>query len=115
VENTFTSIPTLVDKLFPVISSLKGLVLANFWPSDARISSVKCPILFISGEQDELIPPAHMKQLYSLATSATFATFVGFTQLSVPGGDHNSTWQSNIGAYLQAIREFMDKSIRTRL
>lgn len=115
MENTFLSIPAMVDKLFPIVSPVKGLILSNFWPSDARISAITCPILFISGDQDELIPVWHMTQLHSLATSAKFTTFVRFIQSSVPGGDHNTTWQRNITSYIHTIKTFLDACLRAKI
>lgn len=115
MENTFTSIPGVVDNIYPVLRYLKWMVLDNYWPSETRISAIRCPILFISGEQDEMIPPEHMKRLRSLATSAQFTTFVGFTQFSVPGGDHNGTWQRNVGLYLKSIQDFLEVCTRARI
>jgi fermentation-respiration switch protein FrsA (DUF1100 family) len=34
------------------------------------VPQLRVPILFISGLADELIPPAHMRRLYDLATNA---------------------------------------------
>lgn len=115
MENTFTSIPGVVDNIYPFLRYVKWLALDNYWPSETRISDITCPILFISGEQDEMIPPEQMKRLRSLATSAKSTSFVGFTQFSVPGGDHNGTWQQNVGLYLKTIREFLEICIRARI
>jgi abhydrolase domain-containing protein 13 len=49
VENTFLSIPAMVDQLMPVVSSLKGLILNIKWDSDVKIKELQQPILFISG------------------------------------------------------------------
>eukprot|EP00753_Platysulcus_tardus_P020443 PLAT8056.2.p1 GENE.PLAT8056.2~~PLAT8056.2.p1 ORF type:complete len:298 (+),score=116.54 PLAT8056.2:1-894(+) len=64
VENTFTSISAMVDVLFPLLSSLKQYLLTLRWDSLAVVRRLDLPLLFVSGEQDELVPPKHMSQLY---------------------------------------------------
>lgn len=90
VENTFVSIPRMVDKLFPKpLSVLKYLVLRMFWDSGARIRNMEQPVYFIAGEKDELVPPEHMKELYSSATRSRLRDM-----LSVANGTHNDTWEA---------------------
>ena len=68
LENTFTSIPDMVDAIFPKwISTMKWLVLRISWGSIDLIPSVTSPILFISGLQDELVPPEHMRKMHDAA------------------------------------------------
>ena len=40
LENTFTSIPDMVDALFGKLACLKSLILANYWPSSKRIKEI---------------------------------------------------------------------------
>ena len=49
LENTFLSVGAMVDKLMPVVASLKSLVLRIKWDSDEKIKLLKQPIMFISG------------------------------------------------------------------
>ena len=49
LENTFLSIPAMVDQLMPLIAPLKDLVLRIQWCSDQKIVELRQPILFISG------------------------------------------------------------------
>ena len=50
VENTFLSIPAMVDKLLPFARHFKALILRISWDSDVKISKLKQPIMFISGK-----------------------------------------------------------------
>ncbi len=104
LENTFTSMPDMVDLLIPKVSKLKGLILRNYWTSIKRISKVKSPILFISGLKDELIPPQHMNSLYQAATEALFKE-----QLTFNGG-HNDTWMAGGDAYFLGVAKFIAKT-----
>lgn len=55
LENTFISIPKMVDFLMPLVAPIKGLVLRIGWDSGEKIQHLKQPILFISGDADELV------------------------------------------------------------
>ena len=96
VENTYLSIPSMVDVLMPWARKIKHLVLRIQWHSDELIKSIKQPILFISGDADELVPPSHMKGLYELATVSIHRDFY-----SVASGTHNDTWARAGGRYYQ--------------
>ncbi len=87
VENTFLSVSAMVDKLMPVINILKPLILRIKWDNEDKIQRIKQPIMFISGDSDELVPPFHMKNLFNLATDSVHRDFY-----SVSGGKHNDTW-----------------------
>jgi fermentation-respiration switch protein FrsA (DUF1100 family) len=106
LENTFLSISAMVDKLMPLVASLKFLVLRIGWHSDKSIVNLTQPIMFISGsyktsygvevailqcfsvgDNDELVPTSHMKKLYDLASKAKVRDFY-----AVAGGTHNDTW-----------------------
>lgn len=69
LENTFTSIPDMVDVVMPWVAPLKFLVLRISWASIDLIPKVTAPVLFISGLRDELVPPEHMKRLFDAAVS----------------------------------------------
>jgi abhydrolase domain-containing protein 13 len=70
LENTFLSIPAMVDVLMPLVRHVKGLILRIGWRSDLRIQRVTQPLLLISGLRDELVPPSHMAQLRRLAVKS---------------------------------------------
>lgn len=107
IENTFTSLPKLVDVLMPAIAFLKSLVLRNYWPSINRIPNITAPILMIAGTSDELIPHAHMQALRDAATGAKWIDW-----FEVQGGEHNTTWQTAGEAYMLRIRQFIDRCLR---
>jgi fermentation-respiration switch protein FrsA (DUF1100 family) len=62
-------------------------VLKIGWHNDLRIQELKQPIMFISGDSDELVPPSHMKKLFDLATSSAHKDFY-----SIFKGHHNDSW-----------------------
>lgn len=106
LENTFTSIDELVDHLMPKIAWFKGLILRNHWTSIRRIQALTCPIMFVSGRNDELVPASQMDQLHAAASSAAFKVFH-----HVELGNHNMTWRQAGPAYLTWFKSFTDRCL----
>mmetsp|Transcript_17414 Transcript_17414/g.31390 ORF Transcript_17414/g.31390 Transcript_17414/m.31390 type:complete len:386 (+) Transcript_17414:87-1244(+) len=108
LENTFVSISAVVDVLFPLIAfkPLKDRFLRMKWDSISRISSLQVPILFLSGAQDELIPPSQMQALRDSAKRSQLQRFVEF-----PEGKHNDTWEKGGEEYWTAQESFLKDSI----
>lgn len=102
LENTFLSIARMVDVLMPAVKHLKHIVLHMKWDSAEKIQKLKCPVMFISGDSDELVPPQHMKELFEHATQASFRDFY-----SVFGGSHNNTWEVAGADYYLRLRKFI--------
>jgi len=74
------------------------------WESDQKIPGIDCPILFLSADRDELIPPFMMKELHTLATTSRNKKFVSF-----PRGTHNDTPMHP--GYFEAITNFWNRVI----
>ncbi|XP_074269370.1 alpha/beta hydrolase domain-containing protein WAV2 [Silene latifolia] len=116
LENTFTSIADMAGVLLPFLkwfiggSSGKGLRILNFvvkspWSTIDVIGQVKQPILFISGLQDEMVPPMHMKLLYAKAAAHNRqCLFVEF-----PNGMHMDTWLSGGDHYWKTVQQFLQE------
>ncbi|KAM0253970.1 hypothetical protein ACHAQJ_007039 [Trichoderma viride] len=103
LENTFLSMRKLIPSVLPPAKYFT-LLCHQVWPSEAVLPSInKVPILFLSGLQDEIVPPSHMTLLYNVSTSfsKTWKTF--------PGGDHNSSVLEE--GYFEAISDFIADSL----
>ncbi|XP_050382437.1 alpha/beta hydrolase domain-containing protein WAV2 isoform X1 [Argentina anserina] len=121
VENTFTSILDMAGVLLPFLkyfiggSGCKGPKILNFlvrspWSTIDVIGEVKQPILFLSGMQDEMIPPAHMQMLYAkAATHNRRCVFVEF-----PNGMHMDTWLSGGDHYWRTVKDFLHAHVPER-
>ena len=84
VENTFTSIPNMVDALMPIAAYIKPLVLRINWSSIDSIKDIITPILFVVGTDDELIPPKMITELKENAIKSRFTELY-----KIRGGTHN--------------------------
>lgn len=104
IENTFLSMDDLVDKIFPFLKHVKKFVLNNHWPSKQRIKNIKLPMLFFMSGEDELIPVAHMEELYSLAENSVYKT-----KFLIPNGTHNESWNKAGKKYFVKFGDFLKK------
>lgn len=104
VENTYASMEDLAKDLFSVLKFLSPLLpflLKNKWETKEKIQSVDCPILFISGLQDRVIPPRHMKMLCKNAPKNPKNIFKQML------GGHNDTPIKNPFLYYETINKFL--------
>lgn len=54
--------------------------------SKKKVTSIQCPMVFISGLSDQLVPPSMMRDLFTHCGSERKLL------LQIPNGDHNGTW-----------------------
>ncbi len=108
VENTFLSLPKLIPSVMPILGWAAALC-HQVWNSEARMAQLaadghKVKMLLLSGDLDELIPPAHMRRLREIATR----TGGHVTWRAFPKGTHNDTLLQP--GYFDALASFI-KSI----
>ncbi|KAI3904222.1 hypothetical protein MKW92_040867, partial [Papaver armeniacum] len=111
LENTFTSILDMAGVLLPFlkwfigVSSTKGPRILNCVVRSPW-STVKQPTLFLSGLQDEMVPPSHMKTLYVKAAAHNkICIFVEF-----PNGMHMDSWVSGGDLYWNTVWQFLEQN-----
>lgn len=102
VENSFTSVPDMVDVVLPALRYFKFLS-RNQWSSEEKIKSIKMPTLFLSGREDELVPSSMMDRLHAASGSDT-KEFIAFND-----GHHMDTWDqagyySSLRRWFQAVQ-----------
>jgi len=107
LENTFTCVADMVDRLMPSLRLVKGLVLRIYWPTEERLRTLgDVPTLFISGSKDALIPPAFMARNYKAHPGPeTHKHFV-----RVVSGEHNDTWQRGGWRYYAEMFKFIRRT-----
>ena len=116
LENTFTSVQEMAVQPFPLLRAtwcIMDRLLENKWQNIEKIENVNCPILFLSGAKDNIVPPSHMKRLYELASSSSSLDRVKMQIF--PNSGHNDIPFTNQGQvqtvnlkYFQVISEFLD-------
>ncbi|OSX68537.1 hypothetical protein BU14_2614s0001, partial [Porphyra umbilicalis] len=98
LENTFTSIDDMIDAVLPPLRFAKPLN-RNKWDSAALVGRLDVPMLFVSGAEDELVPPRMMAALYEGASAGGWARK---RMVVIAGGTHNDTWYVGGDAYYGA-------------
>ena len=89
VENSFLSIPQVVSDNIPLLHPVASFIHQKL-DSATAIEKVTVPILFLSGLDDRIVPPAHMKKLEYFAKLSNYIEFKGY-----PDRNHNDTLLSN--------------------
>ncbi|KAI5196957.1 hypothetical protein AUEXF2481DRAFT_39627 [Aureobasidium subglaciale EXF-2481] len=103
LENTFLSIKKMIPSVIPAAKYLTPLCHQN-WPSEEMIPQItETPILFLSGLQDEIVPPSHMKRLFYICRSEPKIW------KEFPYGDHNNTVAE--AGYFQHIQDFLNSYV----
>ncbi len=94
VESSFVS-------AFRVVTNYKIFPFDKF-ESINKIKNVKCPVLFIHGKRDSIIPFWHGETLFNAANQPKFS-------LWIDEADHNNLFHLSRSEYLQAMRDFSAK------
>ena len=114
LENTFTSVDDMVVTLalrvvklsewsVRLLRWLLALFMTSHWDSEGKVADVQCPVLLISGEKDELVPPWQMKRLMERVG-------VGRGRLLlIPHGTHNTTYIDGGPEYWMGLRHFIEQ------
>ncbi len=97
IESTFTSIRTLVRKIFHIPPP----ELPVKYDSLSKIGRLKMPLLALHGTRDELIPIADGRALFDAAPEPK-------TWYSIPAAGHNDTYVTGGDAYFQRLAAFVD-------
>lgn len=106
VENTFTSIPDMVDHLMPLVAKFKSLILAIKWNSMAIVPTLTCPVLYFAGSSDEIVPHSQMLKLHQLTTRSVLNRLHVINR-----GTHNESWSQGGQMYWDAFDSFLAGAI----
>lgn len=103
LENTFSSIPDMVDHIFSYLKMFKDLILRIEWNSIGLIKKLHVPIFFISGRNDQIVPPIQMDRLFEAAKNSEYKDI-----FKVEYGTHNESWVQAGDDYYYRIKDFID-------
>jgi hypothetical protein len=98
LETPFTNTREMAASILP--AALAWLVPARF-DSHAKITALRCPLLFLHGSDDEIVPYAQGRRLYEIAVAPK--SFV-----TIAGARHNDTYAVGGAEYFRHIREFLE-------
>lgn len=102
LESAFTSIPDMAATLYPW---LPIRILSRYrYDNSVKISRISSPLLIVHSRDDEIIPFAHGRRLFTLANDPKH-----FLALS---GGHNDAHQTNRRVYTQELQAFLARYLQ---
>jgi fermentation-respiration switch protein FrsA (DUF1100 family) len=101
-ESTFTSVVDMGRRYFPFLP-IRFLVTQNF-DSLSKIRKVRAPILVLHSPEDDIVPFEMGRRLFEAAPEPK-----AFSELR---GDHNDGFAESGALYPQAIRAFLNRTLK---
>ncbi|KAL4979608.1 Alpha/Beta hydrolase protein [Aspergillus desertorum] len=103
LENTFLSIRKLIPSVFPPARYLARFCHQTWMSEEVLPKITKTPVLFLSGLQDEIVPPSNMTQLFAICNSKRKVW------RTLPNGAHNDSVAEP--DYFEHIHSFVTEEI----
>jgi fermentation-respiration switch protein FrsA (DUF1100 family) len=97
LETPFLSVAEMAREHYPFIPSR---LLRTRFDSLNRIARLRAPVLILHGDEDEIVPIAHGRQLFDRASHPK-------QFFTIPGASHNDTWLVGGEPYWQAWERFL--------
>lgn len=98
LESTFTSVPELAKKYYPIFP-VRWLARIRY-DNASRLREVRCPVLIVHSRDDELVPIDHGRALFELAAEPK--TFLEIR------GSHNTGFMMSGQSYRRGLARFLD-------
>jgi len=97
LESTFTSVPALASKYYPMFP-MRWLARIRY-DNASRLPTVRSPVLIVHSRDDELVPFAHGRELFRLAREPK-----SFLEMR---GDHNAGFMLSGQSYRAGLARFI--------
>lgn len=102
LESTFTTARDMARLLYGKVAALS---LRTRYPSLTTVKRIKCPLLVIHGDRDEMIPDSMGRSLYAAAPQPKKLWIV-------EGAGHNNLRVAAGQKYVQELRRFSARTVR---
>jgi uncharacterized protein len=102
LQSGFSSAEDVARKAYPYLPV--GLLMKDRFDSKQKMAKILCPVLFIHGERDAIIPPKLGRALYEVTNEPK-------TWFPIPGADHNDLSWVGGKTYLDGIQEFLRRQV----
>ncbi len=107
LESGLSSAREMAGVLLPWLPGFVRGLTRNKFDSASKLGQVRCPVLVIHGDRDEVIPVAQGRALYEAAPGPK-------RLLVVEGAGHNDLALVAGQKYINAVAEFLDGALATR-
>lgn len=102
LESTFTSIPDMAARLYPIFP-VRTLARIRY-DTRSRMPALRCPVLIVHGPADEVVPFSHGETLFQALPD-------GGDFVQIPGG-HNDALMLDHAGYRQAWSRIIESAQR---
>jgi fermentation-respiration switch protein FrsA (DUF1100 family) len=99
IESTFTSAPDLAGELYFYLPV--KLLCRYKYNALAAIREIKCPVLIVHSQEDEIVPFRHGRMLFEAANNPR-----AFLKIS---GSHNEGFIISSDVYINGLKAFLDQ------
>lgn len=99
LESAFTSLRDMARVHYPIFPSF---IAGHGFDNLALMGRIDCPVLFVHGDADQLIPITMGRRLAEQAGARG-------ESLVLPGADHNDTYDSGGDAYVARVQAFITR------
>lgn len=104
LENTFMSIDKMAGVLYPFLRPFIPLICNIHWANDKIVPELRLPIMYVTGDDDEIVPFQQTLDLHTISTKAAFTEL-----LVVKDGGHNDSWTGR--NYITRLQIFIEKCV----
>jgi hypothetical protein len=104
LESAFLSVPAMAKTLYPIFPF--GWLIRHRFDNEAKVGTLRSPVLFVHSPDDEIIPYEHGQRLFALASEPK-------AFLEIRGGHNEGFWMTG-EAYGAGLEEFLGRYVGTR-
>jgi len=102
VESTFDSARSMANAAFPLLSRL--IVLRYRFDTRSRVRRVRCPVLVVHSQDDEIIPHYMGQRIFQAANRPK--------EMLTLHGDHNTGFVQSRPEYERGLGGFLERSVK---
>jgi fermentation-respiration switch protein FrsA (DUF1100 family) len=103
LRSPYTSMTAVARYHYPILPV--DWLLADRYPSIDVIGNVACPVLFILGDRDSIVPPSETRALYDAASDSK-------SLVVIEGADHNDAPLNDGAEMVSHIVSFVDQALK---
>ena len=103
LESPFVSVPEMARAVFPLLPV--GRFLSTQYNTMEKVQRVRSPLFILHGEQDEVVPFAQGRKVFSAAAEPK-------RFYAIRGAGHNDTYLVGGESYFAALREALEWALR---
>jgi fermentation-respiration switch protein FrsA (DUF1100 family) len=101
-----SGIPRIVTRAIAPVLFLIARVLYGYRKVDpvSRVADISCPVFFIQGDSDDLVPVSDARWLYHASGNALDELWI------VPGAGHTKSYKTEPVAFIEKVTEFLERA-----